>query len=775
MHETSDYTAYLPQLELARLGDESEAGLWITSLPWPRATARDISIGGASTYVKPIGQWPNEAPGSPRRLLLIGDGGNKTPAGLTLKENREPAAALPTTTMEVFETSPDPAFMWERHLLRITAGDKSVGLALGLRHGGEVHWWEACGLDVLEETPHCRVLEMGGAIPRVVTGLKDMMDYPDFTNPFLHKHNWLNGRLFVRVHANGVVEVFAHHINSRSYDEGARLDDVVPVIGIQTAALPQELAEISGSWDGSRAALELGGVRFDLSEAAHLATAERTGSFGQDGSLTVWQPYQAFEVYGGEATHQITGAAYICHSDDKVIPRGAARTVRFSLSLSDRSPRVARYLAPGWWYGACEELTAAPLLPVSSDYNKAMDYALNSIRDNMETAGFEDGSIPNAAQNEQEINGQPFRTESGWKGDIAYAYLMSAWRSGNGEDYDRAMRACYYFTDIGVDHAVKAVRMQGFPVGAFTVTLNRMQASVAAYLETGDPYLLETAEAVVENSHWIHKNSWPRMAVGRDACYANGAVLLYRYFADEHFGRIAYAACHAVKNAQREDGSFGDQGGGSGIHAWSAYITKPWMGSLATAAVVDYLDFFPDDEELAHTVKKFADWLMANRLVHETKHGPVLGWSYQHNYNGQPRCYNMYSGEWLELPLPGVWHHDTLVRVLGFCAFRYNEPAYLDAWAESHNANERDFFDYVATAALTYLPWLQARLWNAKQPETPGDAIHIKPWHFGPRTPQTAVIAGPNGEINVAWTEDGDIEAAPTVVIEKPAEVVAIA
>ena len=37
-----------------------------------------------------------------------------------------------------------------------------------------------------------------------------------FANPWLHRHNWLNGHLFARLHANGVCEVYAHHINSNS-------------------------------------------------------------------------------------------------------------------------------------------------------------------------------------------------------------------------------------------------------------------------------------------------------------------------------------------------------------------------------------------------------------------------------------------------------------------------------------------------------------------------------------------------------------------------------
>ena len=185
------------------------------------------------------------------------------------------------------------------------------------------------------------------------------------------------------------------------------------------------------------------------------------------------------------------------------------------------------------------------------------------------------------------------RHDSSWKGDIPHALLQCAWRSGNAQDYENALRLTYHFTDVAVDHAMKMVRMQGYLPPAISPTLSRVQAPIAAYFELGDPYLLRTAKAVLETTFWTHMNSWPRMAVGRDACFINGAMLLYRYCGDDHYRQIAYEGALAVVHAQRENGSFGDQGGGSGVHSLAAYITKAWMGLLATSGLVDYLELFP--------------------------------------------------------------------------------------------------------------------------------------------------------------------------------------
>ena len=772
MSSGTDYLKFIDELQLSRLGDESEAGLHITSLPWPRSAAQQLSLGAQPTYCKPLGQWPGEPEGTPRRLLLIADGGNadggsadggstaghgSTPARLSLAtQPPDSEHAPPAAEFELFERSADAAFVWERHLLRLRWGDKSVGLAMGLRTGDAVHWWEVCRMVVLEETPHCRTVEMGGCIPLVQSGLDDLIAHPGFSSPFLHKHNWLNGHITARLHANGVCEIFAHHINSKFYDDGLMLEDAVPIIGIATDAGPQEIEALCGDWDGSRERLEIGGVCFDVAEAARLATPEQPGNITQADGFVVWQPYQGVDIYGGKGALEITGDAFICHAEDHVIPRGVARTLRFSLSLSDRSPRVARYLAPAWWYGVCEEFVAEPLLPVSNAYDEKVREFNQGVRERIIARGFEDGSMPAGAKT---ADSPCNRAESSWKGDLPYAQFLTAWRTGDVVDYENAMRSAYYVTDVGIDHAVNMARMQGYPAGAFSVTLNRVQGCIAAYLETGDAYLLDTAQAVLDNSFWTHKNSWPRMAVGRDACFINSAVLFYRYFADEHYRRLAYESCLTVHHAQRLEGSFGDQGGGSGIHGWAAYITKPWMGLLAVGGLLDYLELFPDEPALLETVKKFADWLMAVRFDHDG----VMGWSYQHDYDGQNRCYEMYSARWIDLPLPGLWHHETLARLLTFCTLRFDDPTYMDAWAASHAATGIGTHDYIVTAALSYLPWVQAKLWNAG---LTADGIRIQPLHFGPRTPQQGQIMAPQGMIEIAWNDDGQISAPPQIEID---------
>lgn len=737
---------HLPQLALRRADDQTPAGLWMTSLPWPRATARTLSLGGHATWCQPLGQWHGVSRPQPRRLLLVADGANAAPEALSLRRGTPAvAAAPPQADMVRFGVCEESGFMWERHSLRLQHGGLSIGLALGLRTGGEVHWWEACRLVTVSESPFCRVVHMAGAIPHRLCGVADLQREPGYRNWFLHRHNWLNGELVVRLYANGVCEVFARHVNSKFHDGGRDLEDVVPVVGFCGPGLPAAAGGLCGTWDGSRRACALGAVQCDMGEAARLATPERPGAMAVEGEFLVWQPYAGVELFGGVCPEQVKGDPWLVRASQRLFPRGLARTLRFSLSLNpQRSPHIARYLAPYWWYGVTEELTPQPYLPVSNAYDAVLDRDAAWVREHIVRGGFEDGAVPRH-QRPAPPAGELHRHEAGWEGEVPYGQFLNAYRTGSADDYHSALRSAYHVTDIAVDHAAKQLRMHGYTLGAFAPPMNRVLGTLMAYLETGDPYLFDTAEAVTEAAFRVHMNSWPRLGVGRDACFVRGAVMLYRYFNDEHFRRLAHDGAMTVVQSQREDGSFGDQGGGTGIHAWGGYITKPWMGLLATNGLLDYLELFPEDAPLAACIQRFGDWLMRARW---TRNG-FTGWSYQHDFNGLTDYFDFYRNRWVKLPSPDCWHQENLGRLLGVCALRSGNAAYLDAWAENQ-ANAREAAsDHRVSAAFQFLPWVQAHLWRATLKAD--NTVAIQPVHFGPRTPATAEIVAPTGCQRVVW------------------------
>ncbi len=687
-----------------------EAGLWRVSLPWPERAPQPLALGGMPTHAVPLGRWPGRE--WPRRLLLTGLASGAPPRELALGAPAPNGVTTPPpqVRMGLHTTSPHRFDYWETHALELELGSTTLGLMLGLRTGGEIHWWEACRLVVLEETPLCTTVEMGGAIAHRRPPSGNDEESRALRRTFVHRHNWLNGRLHLRIYRNGVCEVHAHHINSKFFDDGLALEDVVPVVGFR---LGGELPA-AGPWSGSPALFRAGGVSFDLGDAARLATPAQPGRWehGEPGWL-IWQPYAGVELFGGRSAEEAMGDAWIARPEARTFPRGMARTLRFSFSLSGASPSIARYIAPAAWYGVCREFSAEPCPPAAGGGSRALEEARAWLQAGAVQGGFEEGAIPRYQDHAWEGYGQP-RHEAGWDGEVPYAQFLDAWRTGCGEAYARALRSAWHFTDVAVDHAVKLVRMHGNPPHAFSLPMNRMQGTLAAYLETGVPFLLETARAVVANAHWQHLNSWPRHTVGRDACYLRGAVLLYRYFGETFYLDIAREGARTLAQAQGEDGSFGDQGGGTGLHQRAGYLNKPWMGLLGLQGVIDYLEHAPvgapDTALLERAVRHFADWLLAEQW----ERNGWRTWSYEHAFLGERRLPRS-ATESHALPTPERWHQETLARVLGFCTLRFGDPAYLRAWRESfidalHPPGTHTLSSNAVAPVLEYLPWLHDAL-----------------------------------------------------------------
>ncbi|MBT4820224.1 MAG: hypothetical protein HON70_31235, partial [Lentisphaerae bacterium] len=545
-----------------------------------------------------------------------------------------------------------------------------------------------------------------------------------------------------RLYANGVCDVVARHVNSRFFDDGKDLEQTVPVIGVRVDGEP--IPTDDTPWDGTVTTLTHGPVSFDVSEMARLATAQKPGEQRIDQGFLAIQPYEGMELYGGAAAKDLGGDAYILRGSEQRVLRGMSRSLSFSFSLNaERAPTVVRYLPPAWWYGACEELVPAPLLPAVTDLQEACDSAREWCRKTIRRGGFEDGAMARGAAPE---NPPPY--EAGWEGEVPYAQFLSAWTTGDAGEYDDAMHAATYFTDVCIDHAAKQVRMHGWPPDAFALPMARIHACLAAYLETGDRFFRQAAESVIQTAYSTHKNSWPRMTIGRDACFIRGAVLLYRYLGSPHYRDIARDSLDDVAASQKPDGSFGDQGGGAGIHAWAAYITKPWMGCMAIGGAIDWLELVPNDTPIADMVKRFADWLMRERFDHDG----IMGWSYQHDYRGGRDFLNI-TGEIIQLPGSALWHRDYLARVLTFCALRYDEPAYFDAWHESFmGAGQTVRDDHAFAQTLQFVPWVEAHLWDA---ELSAEGVQAKPAWLGERTPCQATISTPEGPVLCAWNKNG--------------------
>ena len=252
--------------------------------------------------------------------------------------------------------------------------------------------------------------------------------------------------------------------------------------------------------------------------------------------------------------------------------------------------------------------------------------------------------------------------------------------------------------------------MHGYDPPAQLLPMQRVSGMVAAYLETGDPYLLDTARSVAESAYLWDRANWPRRSFGRDAAYIRGLIFLYQYLGDPGDLARAREALHRVVSVQLPDGSFADQGGTVGIHAAMNLIVKPWMGCIATEAMVDYLACAPD-EEIERAALAFSRWLLVCRMRDE--HG--VHWPYQVSHAGGGVTYQL-DGTVTPL-LTNPFHTEYLAKILGWAAMRTNDPEFYKAWWESylHTLDMKPYlWDHGANKVVTNLSALRDRLWGAQ-------------------------------------------------------------
>ena len=558
----------------------------------------------------------------------------------------------------------------------------------------------------------------------------------DLAYPWLHRHNHVRGEVFARSYANGVVELFLRHINGFFFTEGGDLKGAVPVLGFRAKERPgiDGQQEVVGPerWN-------LGGVAVDTTDAASLLGEQFPGRKWIDGDVLVYQPYQGVEPFAGYNCEARTGDAHLCHAADRVIPKGTARTVRMTASLGDAPPEVAVYVAPAWLYGVSEEFSGEALLPVLDETEEVIGEAARWLNTECYKNRFDDGAVCRHGLGCPNKPGEP-----GWEGEAPYSHLLAAYFTADPTTYDLALRTAYHFTDVAVDHAFLSARMHAYETGAQALPMQRIMAPYGAYLETGDPYLAETAIAVADHAYSWDTTNYPRRAYGRDAAYIRGLIFLYRFTGEGIYLRRARKAIGRVMATQLDDGSWADQGNTTGVHATPCLIVKPWMGLIATEPLVEYLTLV-DDDEVAASVIRFADWLLSSKVT--TEHG--THWTYQMSYGGST-TYPSLNGV-ITLPSTGIFHVEYLAKVLGWASLHTGRREYYDSWHDSFSiSNDKAFlggeWDHGANKRIQNLLWQRSRLWGAKLGT---NEIEVEPKEYlTPKSPRARVVS-PIGDIEV--------------------------
>lgn len=729
-----------PEMENIRFDPESR--VCVVSLPLPEGAPAYDTLDSLRGQGQPVGWWPASRVGQPgvvRRQLLFGlaDGPLPRQVKPAVSGPAAPAPwAGPEIACRVVSKKNSGIILNEVNELTFRAGERAFGLRLGLRHEGQYRWWEWVRLEELWSGPVCRAFRAGGFIP-----VKVFDD--SFAGAFehgkkstaVHLHNWLRGEVYVQVFANGVIRFTCRHVNNHMFDHGRDLEDVRPVLAFNSPGA----SGLPGKLDGSATRFDLAGAALNLDEAAGLFGPEHPGRLAEEDGLVIYQPYDGVEI-SGDNHHRVRDDGFIVRAEEGLFPKGVARTVRFTMSLGEAAPLVSRLTVPAWWYALARELWGDDALPVQDEHGRL-------------PAAAEAGVLKEAAGRPRSFDAATLTREV-WEGEIPYSQMLYYYLSGDPAFFDIALDDSYHVADISFDHATETMRMHNFPFGPIALPLFRTVAMTYAWLETGDPYLLECSESAATRYYWLDRHNWPRRSYGRDAASLRSLVFLWDYTGKEDYRTMAREALGRALACQRPDGSWADQGGAVNACGGACNeITKPWMAMLASDPAIDYLLRCPGDRELEASLVRTAGFILGAQL----EDGGRFYWTYQYAHGdnpGDPREMLSDPEGYTRFPSPRQPRGESgyKARFLPFVTLLTADHRYLEAWQRHYRTvlaapgyTPRKV-GYTSNKMIQNIPFLQAHLWNAR---AEAGGVRLAPLATGEAPVMSGTVLTPFGPLEV--------------------------
>jgi len=720
----------LEALKLVNARPDRSSRIAMVSLPVPLGSPLLTALGDLPTQVQPVGWWPESVAGKRdvvRRQLMLALSGGELPDSVSVLSGPTPSGAYsgPEMSCHIISKENTGVELSEVNEAQITFRGNAIGLQLGLRHAGEYHWWQWVRVQELWSGPLCKAVRAAGFIEvqhfgdETYRGLSSVAVAPN-----LHVHNWLRGDLYALMFANGVVCLTCRHVNNHLFDDGRDLQDVLPLISFTAPSAPA----LDETLDGARTRFDLGSILLNLDDASSAVSPDHPGALRTEGHLIICQPYEGVEIRG-DSIQRLRKDGYICKAQDRIFPKGAARSLRFSLGMGEDAPTVTRLAAPDWWYALCGEFWPDSALPAHDPtWDQKMQKSKKPIAEHLagRPRGFDYGI-----------------ETGGWEGETPYQRMLHYYHSGDPDHFEVALNDSYHMADIGFDHATETIRMVGYPFGCVAPPLYRTVGMLFGYLETGDPYLLECAESAANHFFWIDTHNWPRRSYGRDAMSLRSLIFLWDYVQKEDYLRMARQALGRLITCQLPDGSYADQGGavgGQGGHCNE--IIKVWMAMMANAPVMDYLLRRPDDPELWQAAIKTGQFLLKAQLHKEGQYY----WAYEYKYGDNPGN----GFEMLQDPV-NFQRHPTRRAHVGYkgrflkvLTDHTGDERYFQAWQRFRATNGHPF-------NIQFTPYAIAHQWNARVQD---GALRIAPKVTGYEPSMQAVISTPLGRLSIKYCEN---------------------
>lgn len=581
----------------------------LTSVPWP-AAREDVPVAaGVSSQAVPLFA-PVSRPRLRRFLVLSEDSGG-LPDELEVRGDdlglrgepgvRDRSEPFSDVSIEVVrERVERQEYVYRECEAVATVGGRRLGLRLGLDPGsGDCSWWQWCQAERLWSGPLVEAWRVGGFIPAYSVHRRGGFSADGFTS--LGRHlveecgDVLHGDIFLLVWRSGVLQLTCHFKAGyfHTWPKPIRAFPLVAVSGLRGDFGETEIGE------QQLCVGQPGDDTLDFAPAGLMFAGSHRALVRPRDSLTTIQPWTDLRVFAYKSKDN--ELLNLEPDDPSVKPAGVSRSFWFTVSLDGADPRVGRYRVPPSMYEACGVLETSRIGP-------AVEMASRSVtlqKEYTQRGGFDTGRVWRHLRWDLRT-GAAQQDGADWDGNLAQGLFTFAYQTGEWPDqvWQLYLQQAYHAADVAVYHGSWMCRLEGSVAFSAPLSKFRFGGPLVAYLETGDPYLLEVCRSLAGVYMAMEYANQPRSAMGRDAYPLTSVLSLWDYTADDLYLSFARQAALRLVRTQHPDGGFSGQAGAGTYTGISSVPAEEHIGfGNGLLAPLGLLEWAVRDRELPDAVR----------------------------------------------------------------------------------------------------------------------------------------------------------------------------
>ncbi len=575
----------------------------LTSIPWP-ADRTDVPVAAnAPSQLVPL--FDTAAAPRLRRFLLLNHQAGGLPEELAIVGAAPSFASSSTfSTCDIAtlkeEVTRGAAYVYREGEARLVINGASFNLRLGLlpnQHAdssdpAHYSWWQWCRAERLWSGELAEAWRIGGHLVPYTTDAPGKWTRPEFPelgdmlNEFCG--DILHGDVYLIAWKTGLVQLTVH-FKSAYFHTWPKPIPAFPVIAVSD------------------------GLRVDLSPSSPMFRGpDFHPIIRRIDSMMILQPWKDLRLLANKTREG--KLIYLPPEKPDVLPAGVCRTVLFNVALPGAgSTTVARYKVEPAWYERCHVIETATAGPASDlgERNAAL------IREETQHGGIDAGRVWRYLSRSRRL---PRVEEDGaeWEGNLAQAMFNLAYQRGDADPHNWSLylNHAYHAADVSIYHGAWMGRLEC--TAAFTAPLPKFRFGgfLAAYLETGDPYLLELSRSVAGVYMAMEWALQPRSCIGRDAYPIANLMALHDYDPQPLYLDFARQMITRLLSTQQPDAGFSTQSGAGVLTGVScrAGVRDIHFGSgiLSPIAIVEWAtrdSRWPDD--LLPRLRRWADLMLS--------------------------------------------------------------------------------------------------------------------------------------------------------------------